>query len=154
MKSKNIYHLPFKRQINIHPAPYHFEETWLRNSVDFALDIGTPILATKEGLVHEVIDGYGKGGLDKKFLPKVNMIIIEHDNGEFSAYAHLQKGILVKENQEIKTGRIIGYSGVSGYHSYPHLHYNTMIQKNWDWLTIPTRFLINGKIKTLVSPKK
>lgn len=152
--SKNIYRLPFNDEINIKPSTYHFEETWQRNAVDFALDIGKPILAVKDGVIHEVVDGYGRGKPDKKFLNLCNLIMIEHPHGEYSGYAHLKKGILVKEGQQVKAGQIIGYSGISGYAGYPHLHFQTMvINRRGYWMTIPTRFRVDGLVKILISPK-
>jgi murein DD-endopeptidase MepM/ murein hydrolase activator NlpD len=156
--SKNIYQLPFIGEIDIRPAPYHFEQVWQRNAVDFALDIGKPILAVEDGLVHKVIDGYGRGKLNEKFSNLCNLIMIEHHQGEYSGYAHLKKGILVNEGQQVKTGQIIGYSGLSGYTGYPHLHFQIMVRDSnggWDgWMTIQTQFTVKGRVKILISPKK
>jgi len=156
-ESKNIYQLPFHGDMNITPSPHHYERAWQINAVDFALDVGTSLFASEDGLVHKVIDGYDKGGHDEKFLNECNLVMIEHLNEEFSGYAHFRKGILVKEGQQVKAGEIIGYSGQSGFAGYPHLHYQTMVRDPnggfGGWTTIPTRFQIGDEVKTLISPK-
>jgi len=148
--SKNIYQLPFIGNVDIKPAPFHFEQSWQRNAVDFSLNVGTPILAVEEGLVYKVIDSHKEGAFKKDFLNKCNLVIIKHLHGEHSCYAHLKKGIIVSEGQQIIKGQTIGYSGLSGYTNYPHLHYETLV----NWITIPTRFQINEQVKILISPKK
>ncbi|MFH1175050.1 MAG: M23 family metallopeptidase [archaeon] len=152
--SKNIYRLPFTGAVDVRPAPYHFEKIWQRNAVDFALAVGKPIFAVKDGRVFEVVDGRGIGKPNKKCANLANLVIIEHQGDEYSEYVHLRKGILVKEGQQVNSGQIIGYSGVSGYTTYPHLHFGTLvIDSAGDWMTIPTRFRMNGRVKVLISPK-
>lgn len=156
--SKNIYQLPFIGDVDIRPAPYHFEQLWQRNAVDFALNVGKPILAVENGLVFKVVDGNGIGKPNKKYSNLANLIMIEHQHGEYSCYVHLKKGILVDEGQQVKAGRVIGYSGLSGYTTYPHLHFQTMVRdpnEDWDdWITIPTQFRVNGQVKILISPRE
>lgn len=156
--SKNIYQLPFHGKIDVRPAPFHFESSFQRNAVDFALDIGEPVLAVGDGLVHQVLDGFGRGRFDKRFIDKCNVVVIQHKNQEYSAYVHLRKGILVREQQKVLSGQPIGYSGLSGYTSYPHLHFEIMIpdlsSKETHWKSIPTRFKINNQIRILVSPRE
>lgn len=53
-------------------------------------------------------------------------IVIRHDNGLETIYAHLSKS-LVKENQEVKTGEVIGLGGNTGRSTGSHLHFETRI---------------------------
>jgi len=153
--SKNIYSIPFSGGLNIRAAPFHFESDYMRNAVDFALDIGTPILASCDGLVDKIVDNNGEGGFDRKFLDKTNLVILKHPCGEYSLYVHMKAGILVKEGQGVEAGEPIGYSGMSGYTSYPHLHYQTSIKNSKGKLTsIPTRFKLGDGIRILVSPRE
>lgn len=54
-----------------------------------------------------------------------NHIIIEHDNGEYSYYLHLQTGsIKIKVGDNVKTGEQIAALGHSGNSTEPHLHFH------------------------------
>ena len=83
------------------------------DGVDFGMPVGTPILASADGVIEEVqISNKGYG----------NKVNIRHDDSFNSVYAQLSE-ILVKEGQEVKQGEIIAYSGNSGASTAPHLHY-------------------------------
>ncbi|SFD28152.1 M23 family metallopeptidase [Streptomyces aidingensis] len=79
---------------------------------DFAVDSGTPVLAVGSGTVvaAECGDGFG------------HQIVIRHDNGYFSQYAHLSV-LEVAPGTRVGTGRRIGLSGDTGNSSGPHLHF-------------------------------
>jgi hypothetical protein len=52
------------------------------------------------------------------------LIIVFHNDGTFSQYAHFKKdGIVVKEGDTLKKGQLIGYSGNTGQSTEPHLHF-------------------------------
>lgn len=56
-----------------------------------------------------------------------NQIVIDHGNGEFSYFAHLQHGSLrVKKGDVVKQGQVIAKLGSSGHATGPHLHYHLM----------------------------
>ena len=56
-----------------------------------------------------------------------NQIVIDHGNGEFSYFAHLQHGSLrVKKGDVVKQGQVIARLGNSGHATGPHLHYQLM----------------------------
>ena len=154
--SCNIYQLPFEGMLDVKSAPYHYEINWQKNAVDFAMPVGTLIIAALDGIVYQTIDGFDEGKFEDEYLQKSNKIMIQHQNDEFSGYAHLQKGLLVHEGQKVNAGEIIGYSGLSGFTSYPHLHFQIMKRNESEigWITVPTRFLINDVVKVLVSPEK
>ena len=51
-------------------------------------------------------------------------VMVDHGNGEFSLYAHLQPGSLkVKPGDVVKAGQTLGKLGASGNASEPHLHF-------------------------------
>jgi murein DD-endopeptidase MepM/ murein hydrolase activator NlpD len=53
-----------------------------------------------------------------------NSVILDHGNGEFSIYAHLQPGsVLVKKGQKMKAGEEMAKLGSSGNSTEPHLHF-------------------------------
>ena len=87
--------------------------------IDYGCPEGTPILASNDGLiVYNDCDKYGFG----------NMVIIQHDDGKATVYAHLSK-FNCYSHQKVKRGDIIGYSGHTGYATGSHLHFEA--RTNW-----------------------
>jgi len=80
--------------------------------IDIRAIIGTPIIATADGVV-SVASNKGAWG---------NLIVITHDQEYETWYAHL-KSFTIKEKQYVSKGDIIGYVGMTGNTSGPHLHY-------------------------------
>jgi murein DD-endopeptidase MepM/ murein hydrolase activator NlpD len=84
--------------------------------MDFSTPRGTPVYATGNGTV-EIVKrsrrGYG------------NQVKINHGFGYKTFYAHLQKYV-VRKNQKVKRGDLIGYVGNSGISTAPHLHYEVI----------------------------
>ena len=52
------------------------------------------------------------------------MVVIRHENGIETFYAHLSKR-LVEENDWVNAGDVIGYGGSTGRSTGPHLHFET-----------------------------
>ena len=85
--------------------------------VDYAADSGTPIMATSDGVV---IHRSPKGSFG-------NTVEIRHPNGFVTRYAHLRSfrsGVNV--GTRVKQGDVIGYVGMTGLATGPHLHYEMM----------------------------
>lgn len=80
--------------------------------VDFSAEKGTPVYSLAEGTVIEA-DKKGNYG---------NTVVIQHADNMRSLYAQLSE-ILVKKDQVIKKGEIIGKVGNSGLSTAPHLHF-------------------------------
>ncbi len=96
-----------------------FGARWGRrhNGLDIANDTGTPVKAADGGVVTYV--GYnGDFG---------NLIIINHNNGYETYYAHLNS-MDAHEGQKIIQGQKIGEVGNTGYSTGPHLHFE--VRKN------------------------
>ncbi|MBN2572511.1 MAG: M23 family metallopeptidase [Ignavibacteriales bacterium] len=81
--------------------------------LDIAIKKGTPVYAMSDGIVR--LTG-------KNFYYSGNCIYIDHGLGLYSTYLHLSE-ILVKENQLVKKGQIIGKVGSTGRSTGPHLHW-------------------------------
>ena len=91
-------------------------------SFDFRMPIGTPVLAADDGRVFVVVEKF-KDGVDKGFS-EANVIGIEHAGGILSWYAHLTfEGSVVRVDEQVSRGDLIGYSGNTGDTAYPHLHF-------------------------------
>lgn len=60
-----------------------------------------------------------------------NHVVIDHGDGTWSAYAHLQRGsVAVQKGQRVLAGQPIGSVGNSGNSSEPHLHFHLMDHAN------------------------
>jgi murein DD-endopeptidase MepM/ murein hydrolase activator NlpD len=93
-------------------------------AIDFAMPIGTPVVAARGGVVIDATVRHHEGGFDMRFLDKANTIAIVHDDGTVAEYAHLSGGTaIVKLGQRVAAGELIGHSGNTGYSSGPHLHF-------------------------------
>jgi murein DD-endopeptidase MepM/ murein hydrolase activator NlpD len=87
----------------------------MHNGLDIKVYTGDTIVAAFDGKVRMVNTewkGYGK------------YVVIRHQNGLETVYAHLSKQ-LVKENQDVKAGEIIGLGGNTGRSYGSHLHFET-----------------------------
>jgi murein DD-endopeptidase MepM/ murein hydrolase activator NlpD len=85
----------------------------MHEGIDIINDVGTPVVATGDGVVQ--LAGHSGSGYGL-------IIVINHGYGFQTIYAHLSK-ILVKEGQRVKRGEMIAKSGRSGLVNGPHLHY-------------------------------
>lgn len=82
--------------------------------VDFAAPIGTKVRATADGTVSFVGKQGGYG----------NVIMIKHQGRYETVYGHLSKFAKgLRRGQRITQGELIGYVGMTGMTSGPHLHY-------------------------------
>jgi len=95
-----------------------------RFAFDFAMPVGSQVLAARDGVAARVTDGFEEGGFDPKFADKANTVLVLHADGTFAAYTHLRAGIAVKEGQSVKRGDPIGWSGQTGFAAGPHLHFS------------------------------
>lgn len=84
--------------------------------VDFAVPIGTPVLAVGDG---EVI-------VSKRSGAAGNYVAIRHGRQYMTRYMHL-KTLLVKPGQKVKRGDRIALTGNTGRSTGPHLHYEIWI---------------------------
>lgn len=80
--------------------------------IDIAAPVGTPVKCPANGTVTNVYTN-GSGG---------NQLIIQHDNGLTTGYAHLSR-YGVKSGDRVINGQIIAYTGNTGLTTGPHLHF-------------------------------
>jgi murein DD-endopeptidase MepM/ murein hydrolase activator NlpD len=112
-----------------------------RYAVDFAADIGTPVLAAREGLVMQVESDFEKASLNReRYGGRANFIRILHDDGTMALYAHLRsEGALVRVGQRIRAGQQIGLSGNTGFTTGPHLHFVVQVNRGMKLESLPFR---------------
>ena len=85
----------------------------MHNGIDMAAPQGTPIYATRDGKVTKV--AYQAGGAG-------NYVSINHLDGFSSIYMHMTHYV-VKKDQTVSAGQIIGYVGSTGISTGAHLHF-------------------------------
>jgi len=54
------------------------------------------------------------------------MIVIDHGHGMATRYGHL-KTLSKKQGDTLKRGEVIGFIGISGRTTGPHLHYEVLV---------------------------
>ena len=106
---------------------------------DFAVPLGTPIVAAADGVVSYVHAGErGCGGAE--LFMKANLLVIDHADGSATQYAHLST-IEVKEGDTVRAGQVIGTSGDTGYSQcLPHLHFARQFQGSALTQSVPVYF--------------
>jgi murein DD-endopeptidase MepM/ murein hydrolase activator NlpD len=108
------------------PTPYYFEPALIYNGVyyrhfhtgtDIAALWGTPVLAPANGVV--VFAGMMGDGAE--------VVMIAHDSGLVSMYAHLDDQVFpvaVKAGDTVQAGDRIGNVGLTGITTGAHLHWS------------------------------
>lgn len=86
--------------------------------VDFGAPSGTPILAALSGVVVET----GNTDAVPGCYSFGKWVVVKHPNGISTLYAHLSS-ISASAGQTVVTGDTLGYSGMTGYATGPHLHF-------------------------------
>ncbi|HVR81778.1 MAG TPA: M23 family metallopeptidase [Luteimonas sp.] len=112
-----------------------------RYAVDFGADIGTPVIAARDGVVMQVESDFDKAGLNlEKYGGRANFVRIVHDDGTMGLYAHLKpEGVLVRVGQRVHAGQQIGLSGNTGFTTGPHLHFAVQVNRGMRLVSIPFR---------------
>jgi murein DD-endopeptidase MepM/ murein hydrolase activator NlpD len=85
--------------------------------VDIVAGKGTPVKATADGIVRvaQLRSEYG------------NLVVLEHPNGFTTRYGHLS-GFKVSQGQTVRKNDVIGYVGMTGRATAPHLHYEVRLR--------------------------
>ncbi len=113
------------------------------NAIDWAMPIGTEILAAREGTVIGYRENSSHGGPSDEYKSEQNYIWIQHSDRTVGQYLHLKKnGVTVEFGDLVKRGQPIGLSGNTGYSTAPHLHFHVSgSQEQGDaFRTFPIRF--------------
>lgn len=95
-----------QRVLNGQPRRPHF-------GVDIAAPEGTPIHAPQDGVVRLAAHNMVLTG---------ETMLLDHGLGLKSIYVHMSK-MVVRENEHVQAGQIIGYVGKTGRATGPHLHW-------------------------------
>jgi murein DD-endopeptidase MepM/ murein hydrolase activator NlpD len=108
-----IGNYPMTQGFGEHPQEYN-ARFGLRghNGVDWACPTMTPVLVAAGGIIKEV--AFDEGGYGK-------YIKVVHD-GYLTLYAHLNDAV-VKVNDKVVAGQLLGHSNNTGFSTNPHLHF-------------------------------
>jgi len=112
----------------------------MHKGVDFGASIGTPIFAAGNGVIDDIgfKNGYGR------------YIRIRHNNTIETAYAHMSRfGNNMHQGSHVNQGEVIGYVGMSGRATGPHLHFEVHVngnQVNPLSVNLPTGRSLDGKL--------
>jgi murein DD-endopeptidase MepM/ murein hydrolase activator NlpD len=106
--TSNRYNIPVPleclQKIDSTSSPAHILS--LRNAIDFIAPQNMPVLAAADGIVTFVKDDSNTGGPYPFYWDSTNFIIIEHSNGEYSRYDHLEyHSAKVSAGQLVKAGQ-------------------------------------------------
>lgn len=111
------YPVEFSRissRFNMHRMHPLYHKIRAHKGVDFAAPTGTPIHAASNGRIEFIgwQHGYGK------------VIKIKHDGGYETVYGHMSRfNGKIKKGSKVDMGQTIGYVGMTGAATGPHLHY-------------------------------
>jgi murein DD-endopeptidase MepM/ murein hydrolase activator NlpD len=97
--------------MRLHPISGQWKQ---HKGVDFAAAIGTPVRAAADGTLEfaGTQNGYG------------NVVVIKHWSNLSTAYAHMSRFAAgMHKGSKVTQGEVIGYVGVTGWSTGPHLHY-------------------------------
>ncbi len=115
--SKKKLWAPPLRNTQIKTSSFGPRQGHFHHGIDLALRMGEPVFAVFDGIIKLSTYGGGYG----------NYVIIKHDNGLETLYAHLSIR-KVKLGQRIKAGQLLGLGGSTGYSTGPHLHFEVRYQ--------------------------
>ncbi len=88
------------------------------NGIDFGIPLGSPVKVALSGTVLATGNTDAYSGC----LSYGKWVLIKHNNGLSTMYAHLSE-VIVSEGETLVTGDVFAHSGSSGYSTGPHLHF-------------------------------
>jgi len=143
-----MYRIPLPKDVQVVISKPSGEYAHENNSktkyaVDFLVGVGTPVLASRDGIVVKIKSDSDKWGLDIKFANHVNFVAVAHKDGVFTEYLHLGKDkILVDVGQKVNAGDSLALTGLSGCMDKPHLHFNVFKIRDGKAYSEPVNFVI------------
>ena len=120
----------------------------MHKGTDFAAPMGTPIMASGDGIIKKA--GWCGGG--------GNCVKIKHNSTYQTVYAHMSKFARgIKTGVRVKQGQTIGFVGSTGKSTGPHLHYEVIVngkKVNSQKLKLPSGKVLKGQERKLFETKK
>ena len=120
----------------------------MHKGTDFAAPMGTPIMASGDGVVKKA-SWCGGGG---------NCVVIKHNSTYQTVYAHMSKFASgIRSGVRVKQGQIIGFVGSTGKSTGPHLHYEVIVNGkriNSQTLKLPSGKILKGNDRMVFETQK
>ena len=120
----------------------------MHRGTDFAAPMGTPIMASGDGVIKKA--GWCGGG--------GNCIVIRHNSTYQTVYAHMSKFAQgIRSGIRVKQAQVIGYVGSTGKSTGPHLHYEVIVNGeriNSQTLKLPSGKILKGNDRKIFETKK
>ena len=120
----------------------------MHRGTDFAAPMGTPIMASGNGVIKKA--GWCGGG--------GNCVVIKHNSTYQTVYAHMSKFASgIRKGVRVKQGQTIGFVGSTGKSTGPHLHYEVIVNGkkiNSQKLKLPSGKILKGDERMLFETKK
>ena len=120
----------------------------MHRGTDFAAPMGTPIMASGDGVVKKA--GWCGGG--------GNCVVIRHNSTYETIYAHMSKFASgIRSGVRVKQGQTIGFVGSTGKSTGPHLHYEVVVngkKVNSQTLKLPSGKILKGEERKIFETKK
>ena len=120
----------------------------MHKGTDFAAPMGTPIMASGNGIIKKA--GWCGGG--------GNCVVIKHNSTYQTVYAHMSKFAKgIRKGTRVKQGQTIGYVGSTGKSTGPHLHYEVIVNGkriNSQTLKLPSGKTLRGSERKIFETKR
>ena len=120
----------------------------MHKGTDFAAPMGTPIMASGNGIIKKA--GWCGGG--------GNCVKIKHNSTYETVYAHMSKFARgINNGVRVKQGQTIGYVGSTGKSTGPHLHYEVIVngkRVNSQKLKLPSGKILKGVNRKIFETNK
>ena len=120
----------------------------MHRGTDFAAPMGTPIMASGDGVVKKA--GWCGGG--------GNCVVIKHNSSYQTVYAHMSKFAKgIRSGVRVKQTQVIGYVGSTGKSTGPHLHYEVIFNGkkiNSQTLKLPSGKILKGEARKIFETQK
>jgi murein DD-endopeptidase MepM/ murein hydrolase activator NlpD len=92
---------------------------------DYDVPVGTEVQAVCDGTVVSAKTDSHTYGYSAEFAEHANFICVDHHDGTFAEYIHLQADSqIIEVGDYVKRGQVLARTGLSGCMNEPHLHLN------------------------------
>jgi murein DD-endopeptidase MepM/ murein hydrolase activator NlpD len=152
-----LYRLPYGDGVSF-PVIQAYESKFShrgveRFTVDFAMPVGTPVHAAREGVIALVEDSHEAGCAREECGRFANFIVVLHSDGTTGEYFHLEQGsAVVRPGEHVARGERLALSGNTGFSTAPHLHFGVYrTDSHGGTQSLATRFRARGGI--VVAPR-